>query len=239
MFTVRLHRTRSIVDRIFSIRCSSGSSRAVSALLLCASHCQTSITCHPAASSAARFSASRSRFRASFGSQYPGRLFGGRALLHPWACQKQPWTKIAVRRRGRTISGVPGKSRRWRRKRYPARWSHRRTFNSGDVSFGPMRDISALRLSGVRLSAMLNGTKGAAGLQQGCSAIFRLRSKVDAPSVRQAAGHCAQLVAHAAGIGFQGVDRHIGCLAQHGTYVIGDCSCRPLPPAAAPLPRAV
>ena len=56
-------------------------------------------------------------------------------------CQKQPWTKIILRRDGSTMSGLPGRSLRCRRKRYPIRCTIDRTINSGLVSRDPIRDM--------------------------------------------------------------------------------------------------
>ncbi len=53
-------------------------------------------------------------------------------MLQFWCeCQKQPCTKIAARRRGNTMSGLPGKSVRCKRKRYPIACSALRTARSG------------------------------------------------------------------------------------------------------------
>ena len=41
----------------------------------------------------------------SFGSQNSGRDFGGRPMRHPWACQKQPLTKMTFRRDGKDDIG--------------------------------------------------------------------------------------------------------------------------------------
>ena len=75
-------------------------------------------------------------------------------MRHPCACQKQPLTKMTFRRDGKTMSGVPGKSRRCKRNRYPREWRTRRTATSGAVSLPRIRDINALLLSGDRLSAI-------------------------------------------------------------------------------------
>lgn len=118
-------------------------------------HCQTVKTFHPRARSRRLSRASFLRLRSSFGNQKSSRDLGGRPIRHPCACQKQPLMKMAFRRDGKTMSGVPGKSRRWRRNRYPSEWIRRRTSNSGAVSFPPMRAISALRLALDRLSVMV------------------------------------------------------------------------------------
>ena len=79
-------------------------------------------------------------------------------MRHPWACQKQPLTKMTFRRDGKTMSGVPGRSRRCKRNLYPREWRTRRTATSGAVSLPRMRDINALLLSGDRLSAMMQNS---------------------------------------------------------------------------------
>lgn len=79
-------------------------------------------------------------------------------MRHPWECQKQPLTKMTFRRDGKTMSGVPGKSRRCKRNRYPREWRTRRTATSGAVSLPRIRDINALLLSGDLLSAMMQNS---------------------------------------------------------------------------------
>jgi hypothetical protein len=88
----------------------------------------------PAASNPSMLSRSRRRLRSSFGSQKLRFVAGRFDLAHPCPCQKQPCTKMAMRKRGNTISGLPGKFRACRRKRKPARKSARLTCSSGDVS---------------------------------------------------------------------------------------------------------
>lgn len=129
-------------------------SRRSSSVKSLVSHCQTVSTPQPRSLRALSFWRSRSRFRSNFGPQKSSLDLGGRPLEHPWACQKQPWTKITFRRPGRTISGLPGRFFRWSRNRYPNRWSIRLTINSGEVCLPLIRDISALRLWGLRLSTI-------------------------------------------------------------------------------------
>lgn len=116
------------------------------------SHCQIVRTIQPVAIRAAVFSASRSRFRCSLGSQNSGRDLGGFPILQPCQCQKHPWTNIAFFDPGNTISGVPGRSLRCSRNRLPIAWRALRTMISGEVFFERIRAIKALRLDGVRLS---------------------------------------------------------------------------------------
>jgi len=121
-------------------------------------HCQTVIAPQPELRNARRSLLSFRQFFCSFGSQNSRRVFGGRPMRHPWACQKQPLTKMTFCRDGKTMSGVPGKSRRCKRNLYPREWRTRRTVTSGAVSLPRMRDINALLLSGDRLSAMMQNS---------------------------------------------------------------------------------
>lgn len=73
-------------------------------------------------------------------------------LRHRCRCQKHPWTKITFRRDGNTMSGLPGRSARWRRYRYPRACSSRRTRSSGAVSRPLILDIRRLRPVGVSWS---------------------------------------------------------------------------------------
>lgn len=63
---------------------------------------------------------SRSTFVTNLAFQNSVRVFGVVQRRQPeWRCQKQPCTKTTVERRGKTMSGVPGRSRRWRRNLSP------------------------------------------------------------------------------------------------------------------------
>ena len=82
------------------------------------SHSHTTSTSHPRRRSAAKFLRSRWMFCSNFSRQYATRVFGVVVRVQPsWRCQKHPCTKIALRSLGKTRSGVPGRSRRCRRKR--------------------------------------------------------------------------------------------------------------------------
>jgi len=119
------------------------------------SHDQTTSTDHPSASRSVIFRASRAMLSSNFRAQNSARVFGVLAARHPeWRCQKHPCTKITFRRPGNAMSGVPGKSRRCRRNRYPRRWSRRRTAISGSVFFCLTRRMSAFRASGVCASPL-------------------------------------------------------------------------------------
>ena len=110
------------------------------------SHSHTVRTSQPRARSSASFLASRSTFRLNLSCQNSILVFGVLAILQPVCrCQKQPCTKITLCNRGSVKSGVPGKSRRCSRKRYPSAWMSRRTIISGLVSRGPIRAIRAER----------------------------------------------------------------------------------------------
>jgi hypothetical protein len=134
-------------------------SRALSCSAELVWHCQTVRTSHPSRRNLRLFRLSFERFRSSFGNQNSGRDFGGWPIRHPWACQKHPFTKMTFRRDGNTMSGVPGSSFRCNRYLYPRAWRNPRTTISGAVFFPPMRDISALLLSTVLLSAMVRNTQ--------------------------------------------------------------------------------
>ena len=87
--------------------------------------------------------------RLSFSCQYSGLLLGNllpsRQLCR---CQKHPCTKITRCRRENTMSGVPGRSFRCSRNRYPIRCSVRRTRSSGLVSVLQMRAMRSDNDSG-------------------------------------------------------------------------------------------
>jgi len=74
------------------------------------SHSQIVSTSHPSARSRFSLSRSRLRFRRSFDRQYSTRVLGTWAWAQPrcW-CQKQPWTWMIFRSRGKTKSGLPGR----------------------------------------------------------------------------------------------------------------------------------
>lgn len=104
------------------------------------------MTSHPASRNCASLRASRSMLRANLSCQNSILVFGMVVFEQPrWRCQKQPWTKIAFRDAGRTMSGVPGRSRRWRRNLRPIACSNRRTTISGFVSRRPTRAMRAER----------------------------------------------------------------------------------------------
>ena len=131
------------------------SSAATSASpLLRIAHSQMMATRQPPSSRLEIFVASRSMFRANFSSQNTALVFGTEALRHPsWRCQKQPWTNMAARYRGRTISGLPGSFAECRRKRNPAPCNAFRRRTSGVVFFPLMPAIIRERVFASTMSA--------------------------------------------------------------------------------------
>src|SRR6266404_2516834 len=119
---------------------------------LLTSHSQSTAVFHPSASRVVRFRVSRWRLLSSFDLQNSTLVCGLRRprsqRAHP--CQKHPCTRIANWYLGKTISGLPGKSLRCRRKRKPRACRAWRTANSGAVSFARTRAINELRLSAER-----------------------------------------------------------------------------------------
>ena len=74
-------------------------------------------------------------------------------------CQKHPWTNITVLNRGRTISGLPGRSFRCNLKRYPFLCNIERIASSGFVLLPRIRDIISERLALVRISTIKSGQR--------------------------------------------------------------------------------
>lgn len=117
-------------------------------------HSQMIATRHPAAFSPATFALSRSTFRANLSSQNSALDFGTEAYRHPsWRCQKHPWTNMAARNFGRTMSGLPGSFAECRRKRNPAPCNACRRRTSGDVFFPLMPAIIRDRVFASTMSA--------------------------------------------------------------------------------------
>ncbi len=100
--------------------------------------------------------------------------FGIRPREHSCPCQKQPWTKITFLLRMNTRSGLPGKSARCNRYRYPILCTSRLTSISGFVSFDRTFAICTLRCSGVRLSIHLNSRTDAVRICPADRRIIRL-----------------------------------------------------------------
>lgn len=118
-------------------------------------HSHTKSTRHPSVRRASTERWSRSTFAASLTRQNSGRVAGIFANLQPWCwCQKQPWTKMATLLPGRTMSGVPGRSRRCSRKRNPSANSRRRTRTSGREFLPLMPAIIRLRTAEETTSTM-------------------------------------------------------------------------------------
>ncbi len=119
-------------------------------------HSHTVRTRHPSSLSAVTARRSRATFPESLANQNAERVFGSVAFLHPpCICQKQPWTKMAIRLDGRTMSGAPGKSLRCSRNRYPDAKSNLRMATSGRVFLPRMPDIIRLLDSGDTTSTMV------------------------------------------------------------------------------------
>lgn len=118
------------------------------------SHSQITIGVQLALTSVANASPSRRTFSSNLCFQNSTRDLGVRVELQPGCrCQKQPWTKIAIRRPASTMSGDPHIVRTFVRYRSPAACKARRTRISGLVSLLRTRDITALRSRGSRTTA--------------------------------------------------------------------------------------
>jgi hypothetical protein len=105
-------------------------------------------------------STSRSALRPSLSRQNALLDFGSLASRHrPFGCwcQKHPWTKMILRRPGNVRSGLPGRSLRCTRNRYPSACAAFRTVSSGLVLIARIRAIRALRCSGESVSAITRG----------------------------------------------------------------------------------
>lgn len=130
------------------ISSTSRSSRSSLSVLLAISHCHTTMTFQPSFFSSLIFRLSRSMFAEIFFSQNSAFVAGNLDLLQPgWPCQKQPWTKTAVRYFGRTMSGLPGNFLSWSLYLKPLEKRYLRTRISGFVSLPLILDIILLRFS--------------------------------------------------------------------------------------------
>src|SRR5258707_196855 len=110
------------------------------------SHSQMTSTFHFDAFSARIFRLSRALLAANFLHQKIDRTLGVVVFEQPLCrCQNQPWINSTLCRLGKTRSGLPGKSRRWRRKRYARECTTRRTIISGFVFLLRTLDIRRLR----------------------------------------------------------------------------------------------
>ena len=123
--------------------------RPMSALAWRVAHSHTHSTRQSSALSVSITRRSRYTLASSLSFQQSGRVAGSFAYRRSWyVCQKQPWTTMATIRPGITMSGVPGKSRRCKRNRYPNANSNRRTSSSGREFLPLMPAIIRLRSSG-------------------------------------------------------------------------------------------
>lgn len=98
------------------------------------SHCQIVTEVQSNAASALRADWSLATFLSIFADQNLALDAGLLPRGQSWPCQKQPCTNTAILCRGNTMSGLPGRSLRWSRKRRPLAWSKRLTAISGAVS---------------------------------------------------------------------------------------------------------
>ncbi len=120
------------------------------------SHSHIVLTRHPRFLSLSVFSWSLSTLPDNFFSQYLVFDLGLWALTQfgCW-CQKHPLTNSASLNRGKTISGIPGRSRRCNLNRHPSECSILRTITSGDVPFDLIRDMQKDLCRTFRLSIIL------------------------------------------------------------------------------------
>ncbi len=110
-------------------------------------HSQTTSTRQPAARSAEVHRPSRSTLRCNFVRQNFVFEAGSLKNLQPLCqCQKHPWTKTAIFRPGKTMSGAPGKSALCNLNRNPAAKRALRTSISGLVFFTRIPAIMRLRV---------------------------------------------------------------------------------------------
>lgn len=149
------------------------------------SHCHTIKLFHPNFAKSLTLRWSRSALAAIFGLQYSKRDFGNLPFAQPWPCQKHPCTKTTKRFAGKTISGLPGRSRLCSRKRKPALCSAERTILSGPVSRTPTDCMIRRRWSGVRVSATREFSTGYTE---------RSRDRRKAPHHRPSVGNLAVIV---------------------------------------------
>ena len=99
------------------------------------SHSQITMASHSEAVSSSATSASLETFRWNFSIQNSTLVLGVRVLGHPGClCQKQPCTKITLRRPLKTMSGCPGIPSDVTLNLYPRECRRLRTRRSGRVS---------------------------------------------------------------------------------------------------------
>lgn len=117
------------------------------------SHSQTTSTLQPSSRSSPETRASRSTLATNLRCQ--NSLFdAGVVVKRQPGCRwkKQPWTKSTRPSLGNTRSGVPGRSRRCRRKRNPRRCAIRLTTSSGLVFVPRTARIMRLRVAALTVS---------------------------------------------------------------------------------------
>jgi hypothetical protein len=130
-----------------------------SAAALKVSHSHTMSTSQPRAFNSHSLRASRSMLSLNLVSQNSARVLGLVVRRHPeWRCQKHPCTKITFLKRGKTRSGVPGRLRRWSRKRYPWACISRRTTISGLEFLALTRPMRTERIGSIGCPARVRWT---------------------------------------------------------------------------------
>lgn len=117
-------------------------------------HSQITNARQPATASSSKFRASLAWLPAIFAAQNSVLVAGSLNLGQSCPCQKQPLTKITARNMGKTRSGHPGSSLRWRRNLSPHLCSPRLNSISGAVSLFRIRLMLSLRWSAVRTSTI-------------------------------------------------------------------------------------
>jgi hypothetical protein len=103
---------------------------------------------------------SRRTFLAIFEVQYSTLVAGIRLRLHPCQCQRQPFTKTAIRAEGMTKSGLPGRRSAWLRNRILERRKKLRTNSSGFVPCEETLDMIQLRVAASNVSVMFKVAVG-------------------------------------------------------------------------------
>lgn len=117
-------------------------------------HSQITRTRQPAAKRSLTAFWSLASLSSSFWRQKSFRVSGSFESAHLWKCQKQPWMNAAVRYRGKTRSGRPGRFLSYSRYLSPLACSPHRISISGLVSRLRMRLMLSWRCLAVSTSAI-------------------------------------------------------------------------------------
>lgn len=117
-------------------------SSAVGRVFFRSPHSQITMTFHPISFSSGTFLLSLAKLSANLTAHFSALFFGNVALGHAtcW-CQKHPWTNIAIRYFGSTMSGHPGSARSCSLYRKPRACRNKRTIISGRVFLARMPAI--------------------------------------------------------------------------------------------------